>query len=377
MADTQKKKQFSLCKFIKPLMRFKKIYSWNWILCFFQSWILLGTACTTPQSLSDQTQKTDKNLPEFLNHLTVTLSDSRVSTGTALSITLEGTLPEEKLGSPPSPSSQLIAQFEENQAPFFTTLNLSGKKKYQAILGIPYYHKPGPGIIRIVLAQPEAFVSHQTLFSIPIIIEEGRYASEILNVTSTKVSPKKKKDLIRIRREQNEIVKIYKTRTFTKLWTQPFDFPIHSLITSPFGTRRVYNGTLSSYHTGLDLRAPLKTPIYATASGIVRMAKNLFYTGNTVILDHGYGILTLYAHMSQIKVQIGQIVQHQELLGLSGNTGRVNGPHLHWQVIVNQIKVNPISLLEIFKAHTHPATFETQHSSFSTGAKHSALLPLQ
>jgi murein DD-endopeptidase MepM/ murein hydrolase activator NlpD len=119
-------------------------------------------------------------------------------------------------------------------------------------------------------------------------------------------------------------------------------------VTSSFGSRRVYNGIQSSAHTGLDFKAPKGTPIYAASRGRVALAKNLFFTGNTVILDHGYGVLTLYAHMSKLKVKKGQMVEGGHLLGLSGMTGRVTGPHLHWMAIIHKQKVNPIGLTQGF-----------------------------
>ena len=137
--------------------------------------------------------------------------------------------------------------------------------------------------------------------------------------------------------------------TLKKFWQGPFELPIQSRVTSAFGTRRVYNGVLKSFHTGLDLKAAMNTPIHAAAPGIVALSKNLFYTGNTVILDHGYGILTVYAHMNLRKVKVGDVVDVQQILGLSGKTGRVNGPHLHWQGIAHQVKVNPLGLVQVVK----------------------------
>jgi len=91
------------------------------------------------------------------------------------------------------------------------------------------------------------------------------------------------------------------------------------------------------------------TPVYSAAPGIVVLAKNLFYTGNTVMIDHGYGIITLYAHMTELKVKKDDVVEQRRLLGLSGKTGRVSGPHLHWQAVVHHVKVNPIGLTEVMR----------------------------
>jgi murein DD-endopeptidase MepM/ murein hydrolase activator NlpD len=160
------------------------------------------------------------------------------------------------------------------------------------------------------------------------------------------VNPKKK-DLIRIRREQAEIAAIYKTITEQKHWDGPFALPIQSPVTSIFGTRRLFNGHQASFHQGLDLKAPEGSPIRSAAAGIVVLSKDLFFTGNTVLIDHGYGIFTIYAHLSKLGVAKGQAVKAGDLLGLSGATGRVSGPHLHWGAVIHRAKVNPSDLLKI------------------------------
>jgi murein DD-endopeptidase MepM/ murein hydrolase activator NlpD len=99
----------------------------------------------------------------------------------------------------------------------------------------------------------------------------------------------------------------------------------------------------------MDLKAAMETPVYSAAPGIIVLAKNLFYTGNTVMMDHGYGVVTLYAHMNELKVKVGEVVPVHKLLGLSGKTGRVSGPHLHWQAVVHHVKVNPIGLTEVMR----------------------------
>src|SRR5207253_1114123 len=114
-----------------------------------------------------------------------------------------------------------------------------------------------------------------------------------------------------------------------------------------FGHRRIFNGQPRAPHAGADLRASTGTPIHATNRGRVVLAKNLFFTGNTVIIDHGLGIYTLYAHLSRIDVRVSQMVDEDEVLGLAGATGRVTGPHLHWGARIQGARVDPFSLLSI------------------------------
>ncbi len=247
---------------------------------------------------------------------------------------------------PPSfQSNEISAEFEGIRLPFFQS-NQSEPGRYETILGVPYERNPGPASLSVQLkktGQPPQKMD------VPFLIKEGNYPSGVLKVDDRRVNPTRKKDLMRILKETKEIGEIYDRMTEKKYWKGPLIFPIQSQITSQYGKKRTYNGKLKSYHSGVDLKAALNTPVHATASGIVVLAKNLFYTGNTVIIDHGYGILTLYAHLSRLKVKKGQEVATQQLIGLSGKTGRVTGPHLHWTAIVHHIKVNPISLAPLLK----------------------------
>jgi hypothetical protein len=179
-------------------------------------------------------------------------------------------------------------------------------------------------------------------------ILKAHYLKEFLHVNPKHVKPLKK-DFIRIKKEQALIKKIYEKVTPEKLWEGPFILPLQTPITSAFGTQRIYNGVLKSFHSGIDFKAPVGTPILASASGRVVLARNLFYTGNTVVIDHGYGVMTAYAHLSKLRVKEEALVMMKQLLGYSGKTGRVNGPHLHWQTIVHAIKVNPLEFVKVIE----------------------------
>ena len=113
-------------------------------------------------------------------------------------------------------------------------------------------------------------------------------------------------------------------------WSGDFAKPVNAPATDSFGTRRTFNGKLASIHRGMDFRAPSGTPVAAANSGTVVLAQKLFYEGNCVVIDHGLGFTTIYMHLSRIDVAAGQQVRKGEHLGLSGATGRVTGPHLHF-----------------------------------------------
>ncbi len=152
----------------------------------------------------------------------------------------------------------------------------------------------------------------------------------------------------RAAREAKELDKIYSTMTPEILWAKPFHSPIPGQNKgSNFGHRRIFNGQPRAPHAGADLKASTGTPIHATNGGRVVLAKNLFFTGNTVVLNHGLGIYTIYAHLSKIDVKVGDSVAENQLLGLAGATGRVTGPHLHWAARIQGARVDPFSLLSI------------------------------
>ena len=130
--------------------------------------------------------------------------------------------------------------------------------------------------------------------------------------------------------------------------TPSFNFvaPVPGVNTSPFGKQRYINELPRSAHLALDLNGSIGTPIIAPLKGRVVLMGDYFYTGHTLILDHGYGLFSSYAHMSEIKVQLGNLVEQSDKIGLVGSTGRVTGPHLHWTVYFDGNKVNPESLIK-------------------------------
>jgi murein DD-endopeptidase MepM/ murein hydrolase activator NlpD len=131
------------------------------------------------------------------------------------------------------------------------------------------------------------------------------------------------------------------------MWTAPFIRPRTSVITSPFGSGRLFNGQLTSRHLGVDFRGAVGEPIRAANRGVVALVANFFLAGNVVYVDHGGGIVTAYFHMSKPLVSAGDTVSRGQVIGLIGATGRVTGPHLHWAARYGTITVNPLDLLKI------------------------------
>ncbi len=219
----------------------------------------------------------------------------------------------------------------------------SDDKKMYALLPISYYQKPSDKKVNIIYAYSGKRKT-EILF---VKVEDGKYKKEKIQVQKSKVNPKKKEVKKRTSKEYAEAMKIYGTHTNKSYITSKFIAPMSSKITSEFGKARVYNDTLKGYHSGTDYRAKIGTPIIASNDGVVALVKDRFYAGGTVILDHGHGIYTCYYHMSDFSVKQGQKVQKAEVIGLSGDTGRVTGPHLHFSARVGGVQVDPLQLIEL------------------------------
>ncbi len=213
---------------------------------------------------------------------------------------------------------------------------------YAGLVGIPLSATPEKAVI--MLEWTDAGGRRSAGVSLSIV--DGKYKSEALRVDSRHVTLSKK-NLARVKQEKNEIRRIFASGSDIRLWFGNFKKPLASETTSAFGTRRLFNGQHRSFHRGSDFRANIGTPVYASSSGIVRLAKNLFYSGNIVIVDHGMGIFTNYAHLSKIQVAAGQHIARSHQIGLSGATGRVSGPHLHWGVKINGVYADPLQFLSV------------------------------
>ena len=212
---------------------------------------------------------------------------------------------------------------------------------WTTILGVDLDAKPGEHTTNAVLTMDDGRVERRP---IAINVVAKKYPVQQLSVAE-KFVELGKADLSRSQREARETKAIYARMTTDVVPDEPFTVPIPGESGTNFGSRRVFNGQPRAPHSGADLRATTGTPVHATNRGRVVLAKNLFFTGNTVILDHGLGIISLYAHLSRIDVKRGELVKNGQLLGLAGATGRVTAPHLHWGMRVQGARVDPFSLV--------------------------------
>lgn len=217
-----------------------------------------------------------------------------------------------------------------------------GEGEYAALVGVEVDYKAGPTPFEVEVITDAA----SGKASGTVEVQAGEFPSETLTVQPRKVRPLKR-DMPRIRKERRLIAAAYAATKKERFWDPPLTMPIDSEITSLFGSKRVYNGVKQSAHYGTDLRAKTGTAVKAPLAGRVALAKDLFFTGNTVILDHGYGFFTIYGHLSRLKVKNGAAVNKGQVLGLSGATGRVSGPHLHWGAQLHGVKIDPMALKDL------------------------------
>ncbi len=180
---------------------------------------------------------------------------------------------------------------------------------------------------------------------IPITIRDSDYSTEELSVDPALVTPPPEA-LERIAAEKAQAEAIYARFTPIRYWNEPFIHPMDSNITSEYGSKRTYNGSLKSYHGGVDFRARTPLPISAVNNGIVVLTADRYYAGGTVIIDHGEGIYSCYFHMSRFDVKPGDYVKRGDTLGLSGATGRITGPHLHFGIVIGGVQSDPLYFID-------------------------------
>jgi len=173
------------------------------------------------------------------------------------------------------------------------------------------------------------------------IVKPKEYAEQHITIKDKRKVNPSAEDMKRIRRERVRINKALSHWEETQKVDTNFALPVNGELSSPFGLKRFFNEQPRKPHSGIDIAAPEGTPINAPASGRIIESGEFFFNGNSVFIDHGQGLITMYCHMSQIKVKPGQVVEKGETIGAVGQTGRVTGPHLHWSVSLNDARVDP------------------------------------
>lgn len=210
--------------------------------------------------------------------------------------------------------------------------------RWTAVVGLPLSLKPGD-------AQLSVHRQAEVATRVPFAVGEFRYAEQRLTVPPGKVDLSKA-DLARHERERRHLKAVVETFTLEPPATLRLRQPVDGPRSSSFGLRRVFNDQPRAPHSGMDIAAPVGTPVLAGAAGRVIDAGDYFFNGRTVWIDHGAGLLTMYCHLDSIEVKHGQTVAAGDRIGTVGKTGRVTGAHLHWSVSLNRTMVDPALFLD-------------------------------
>jgi murein DD-endopeptidase MepM/ murein hydrolase activator NlpD len=213
---------------------------------------------------------------------------------------------------------------------------------WRAIVGVDLDVKPGAHRVTVESGAPENIA--RGTYDLQIVPRTFR--TRRLTVDPAFVTPPAS-ELPRIERESALLAATWEASATSRLWTTAFVRPVPQAANSAFGTRSIFNGTPRNSHGGADFLSPAGTPIQAPNAGRIAVARSLYFSGNTVIIDHGLGLFSTLAHLSRIDVQEGQTVTPGRRVGLVGATGRVTGPHLHWAVRAGDARVDPLSLLAV------------------------------
>jgi murein DD-endopeptidase MepM/ murein hydrolase activator NlpD len=215
-------------------------------------------------------------------------------------------------------------------------------RTWRALVGVDLDTSPGTYSIAIESGD----LPQKTPQTFPLVVATRRFRTRTLTVDAAFVNPPPAA-LERIARETAELNDLWSKSSGTRLWTGPFIRPVPDPANSAFGTRSILNGEPRSPHSGADFDSPEGRPIKAPNAGLVVLAGERYFTGNTVMIDHGLGLFSLFAHLSVIQVHAGDSVNTGDVVGKVGATGRVTGPHLHWSVRLNGARVDPLSLLAV------------------------------
>jgi murein DD-endopeptidase MepM/ murein hydrolase activator NlpD len=255
----------------------------------------------------------------------------------------------------PAPLAAVNGVWDGKEIPFWQEARAgnaaAGEKSsgdWQALLGVDLEMKAGE--YPLTLTGKPLDSAQEISCASTVAVSEGKFATERLRVAPNFVQPNAEQ-LARAEAERERLRAIFATTTPERLWAGSFRVPLDGVTTGGnFGKRRILNGTPGSPHGGVDFPAPTGTPIYAAQRGRVVLAEPLYFSGNTVVIDHGLGLYTFYGHMESIDAKVGDLVETGTLLGKVGATGRVTGPHLHWGLTLNRSRVNPLQLVALLGA---------------------------
>lgn len=227
-----------------------------------------------------------------------------------------------------------VARFFDNHV---LVLQPAGTVDWWAVIGIALDTEPGMQELVV-----DTGTSRRT---VPFNIRQKSYPEQHIKLKDRKYVSPPEQTLIRIQKEleiQTDAYRAFSSRTPSNLL---FDPPVRARRSSPFGLRRFFNGEPRNPHSGLDFAAPTGTPVRTPADGTVILIGDYFFNGSTVFVDHGMGLISMFCHLSEISRLPGDTVKRADIIGKVGATGRATGPHLHWNVSLNNARVDPAIFL--------------------------------
>ncbi len=237
----------------------------------------------------------------------------------------------------PASASVRARGFDRDLRPF-----QDESQAWRVLVGIDLETKPGKYPVTVE-AGPPANAARATY---SLVVRSKSFPTRQLKVDNAFVNPPESAQA-RIAQDARDLERCWREAAATRLWTTGFVRPVPQEANSAFGSRSVFNGQARNPHSGADFLSPAGTPVLAPGGGRIALAKDLYFSGNTVVIDHGVGVFSLVAHLSAIGVKAGDTVTAGDLVGKVGATGRVTGPHLHWTVRVSGARVDPLSLLAV------------------------------
>jgi murein DD-endopeptidase MepM/ murein hydrolase activator NlpD len=219
-------------------------------------------------------------------------------------------------------------------------------KSWFALAGVSFDTKPGK--YSLELAGENAVTKAPLKFSGTFTVARAQYPEIKVELAVEKKFTEPSREQLKQIDESKKVKEEYLGRvTPDREWNGNFAAPVDAPTSDVFGSRRIFNGVAQREHQGLDYRVPTGTPVAAMNDGTILLARFLYFEGNCVVIDHGQGLLTLYFHMSELKVKEGDPVKRGQVIGLSGGTGRATGPHLHVAVRWQATYLDPARLLQL------------------------------
>jgi murein DD-endopeptidase MepM/ murein hydrolase activator NlpD len=215
-----------------------------------------------------------------------------------------------------------------------------GEHVWEALVGIDLDARPGTSVVTVD-AGSTALRTTYTLVMTPRTFPTRR-----LTVDEAFVTPPPSEQE-RIARDTALLDAVWKAPAPERLWAAAFVRPVPGQANSAFGTRSIFNGKPRRAHGGADFISPSGTPVHAPNAGRIVVARDLYFSGNTVVIDHGLGLFSTLAHLSAIDAREGDTVSAGQVVGRVGATGRVTGPHLHWAVRAGGARVDPLAVLAL------------------------------